>query len=46
MPGITKTIRELDPELYRLARAQALKEGKPIGAWLNEAIRGKLKKTK
>lgn len=44
MPGITKTIRELDPELYRLARAEAVKEGKTIGTWLNEAIRGKLEK--
>lgn len=44
MQGITKTIRELDPEAYRLARAEALKEGKTIGAWLNKAIQEKLKK--
>ena len=45
MQGITKTIRELDPELYTLARAEAVKEGRTIGAWLNEAIREKLGKT-
>lgn len=39
-----KGIRGLDPELYRLARAEAVKQGKTIGTWLNEAIREKLDK--
>jgi len=38
------TIRGLDPNLYRLARIEALKEGRAIGRWLNELIREKLKK--
>lgn len=38
------TIRGLDPDLYRLARAEAIKQGKTIGQWLNEAIKEKLDK--
>jgi len=38
-------IRGLDVELFRLARAEALKEGKKIGEWLNEAIKEKLERT-
>ncbi len=37
-------IRGLDVELFRLARAEAIKEGKKIGEWLNEAIREKLER--
>ena len=40
----TKTIRGLDPGLWRLARADAVAEGKSIGEWLNEAIKEKLKR--
>jgi len=40
------TIRGLDPELYRLARAEAIKQGKTIGEWLNEAIKEKLARIK
>ena len=35
-------IRGLDVKLFRLARAEAIKEGKKIGEWLNEAIKEKL----
>ena len=41
---IKRTIRGLGEELYNQARADALREGKPIGEWLNEAIADKLKK--
>ena len=37
-------VRGVDTELFRLARAEALKEGKKIGKWLNEAIKEKLGK--
>jgi predicted HicB family RNase H-like nuclease len=37
-------VRGIDTELFRLARAEALKEGKKIGEWLNEAIKEKLGK--
>ncbi len=37
-------VRGLDVELFRLARAEAIKEGKKIGEWLNEAIKEKLSK--
>ena len=37
-------IRGVDVEMFRLARAEALKEGKKIGEWLNEAIKEKLGK--
>jgi len=37
-------VRGVDTELFRLARAEALKEGKKIGEWLNEAIKEKLGK--
>lgn len=40
----TTTIRGLDRTLHRLARAEAIKEGKPFGQWLNEAIKSKLNK--
>lgn len=40
------SIRGLDSELYRLARAEAIKDRKTIGQWLNEAIKGKLNKAK
>jgi predicted HicB family RNase H-like nuclease len=39
-------IRSIDPQLYRLARAEAVKEGKTIGQWLSEAIKEKLAKKK
>ena len=38
------TIRNLDPELYKQARIRALKEGKNLGTWVNEAIKAYLKK--
>lgn len=38
------SIRGLDRNLWRLARAEAVKEGKSTGEWLNEAIQEKLKK--
>lgn len=34
-----KSIRGLDPDLYRRARAEAVSHGKRFGEWLNEAIR-------
>ena len=37
-------IRGLDVELFRLARAEAIKEGRKIGEWLNEAIKEKLER--
>jgi len=40
----TKTVRGLDPSLWRLARADAVAEGKSIGEWLSEAIREKLER--
>ena len=40
------SIRGLDPELYKLAKIEALKEGKTIGQWLNETIQDKLNKIK
>lgn len=39
---ITKTIREIESELYNQARAEALRQGKTIGQWINEAIAEKL----
>ena len=35
-------IRNLDPELYRQAKAQAALEGKTVGLIYNEAIRAYL----
>ena len=35
-------IRGVNIELFRLARAEAIKEGKKIGEWLNEAIKENL----
>lgn len=43
---INRTIRGLDQELYKQARVQALKEGKPIGEWINELIRLRFSKIK
>ena len=37
-------IRGIDVELFRLARAEAIKEGEKIGEWLNEAIKEKLER--
>ena len=37
-------IRGLNVELFRFARAEAIKEGKRIGEWLDEAIREKLER--
>jgi hypothetical protein len=37
-------IRGIDIELFRLARAEAIKEGRKIGDWLNEAIKEKLER--
>ncbi len=37
-------VRGVDIELFRLARAEAIKEDKKIGEWLNEAIREKLER--
>ena len=37
-------IRGVDAELFRLARAEAIKEGRKIGEWLNEAIKEKLER--
>lgn len=34
------TIRGMDQELYKLARAEALKQGRNIGDCINEAVRG------
>lgn len=38
------TIFDVDVELYRRAKAQAILEGKKIGEWLGEAIELKLNK--
>jgi len=35
----TQTIRKLDAELYRKARAEAIRQGKSIGGFLNELIK-------
>ena len=40
--GQPVSIRGLNPELYLLARVEAMKEHKNIGQWLNEAIKEKL----
>ncbi len=37
-------VRGVDVGLFRLARAEAIKEGKKIGEWLNEAIKEKLER--
>ena len=37
-------IRGVDGELFRLARAEAIKESRKIGEWLNEAIKEKLER--
>ncbi len=37
-------IRDLDKKLYKQARLQALKEGRPVYQWLNEAIKEKLER--
>ncbi len=43
MKGKSINIRGIDVELYRLARAEAIKKGyRGIGEWLNEAIKEKL----
>ena len=36
------SIRGLDPKLVMQARIEALKQGVPLGKWLNEAIAMKL----
>lgn len=36
------TIRGLDPRLYRLARIEALREGKTVAQWINLCIRKRL----
>ena len=41
-----RSIRGLDQELYNQARADAVRQGKTIGTWLNEAIAEKLNITK
>ena len=38
------TIRGLDPQLYKLARIEALREGVTIAEWLNNAMRDSLQK--
>lgn len=35
---ITITVRKIDKKLYAKARANAIEEGVPIGAWINQAI--------
>ena len=40
------SIRGLDRNLWKLARVEAVKEGKSVGDWLNEAIKEKLDKFK
>lgn len=40
----TKSIRGLDPELFKLAKIEAIKEGKNVGDWLNEAIKKRLQR--
>ena len=37
--GMDTTIRNLDAKLYRRLRARAVREGKTVGATLNEAMR-------
>jgi len=37
-------VRGVDVKLFRLARAEAIKESKKIGEWLNEAIKEKLER--
>jgi predicted HicB family RNase H-like nuclease len=39
------SIRGLDEELYREAKAQAARQGKPLYQWINEAIKEKLERT-
>jgi hypothetical protein len=40
------TIRNLDVQLWKEARMEALKVGKTIGQWLNEAFEEKLRGNK
>ncbi len=42
--GKSISVRGVDVELFRLARAEAIKEDKKIGEWLNEAIKERLEK--
>ena len=44
MANKSVSIRGIDTRLFRLARAEAIKEGKKIGEWLNEAIEEKLER--
>ena len=44
MKLVNKTIRGIDLDLYRFALASAVKVGKTIGTWINEAIAEKLKR--
>jgi predicted HicB family RNase H-like nuclease len=40
-----KSIR-IDPEIFHLAKIQAVTEDKPLGDWLEEAIREKIERSK
>jgi hypothetical protein len=42
MPKVTVTIRGLDKELLRQAKASAARKGLLVSTWLNEAISNKL----
>ena len=44
--NITISVRDIDKELYRQARADAIKHGQTIAQWLNEAMKGRLQKNK
>ena len=38
------TIRGLDPALYKLARIEALREGRTVAQWIGDSIRESLRR--
>jgi hypothetical protein len=43
-PKEPKTVRGIDPELFRKVKSQAALDGRPIGELINEALRQYLKR--
>jgi len=43
---VTKQVKNLDPDIYRAARAAAVKEGVNLGVWITQALKEKLEREK
>ena len=43
---VTKQVRGLDPDIYREARAAAVKAGINLGIWITLALKEKLEREK